>query len=335
MPLQHRLNKYNGRRNSRVNENPPLSQTQQRTRRPANEQGFSFKPCFFKLCTAFIVIFVSFSQSLANASEVAVVQSLNIKPYNDVLNGFKSTCSCNVRLFIVSEMTGDDVAGQILITAPDTILTIGINALDTVKTVKNIPIVYSMVLNPQSVISDEKNITGISMSIDPEKQLSAIREILPEVKNIGLLYDPDNMDYFVKKAGDSAALEGIGLTAKKVRSSKKVPETLKKMKGHIDAFWMLPDITVITPETIEFLFLFSIKNRIPVITFSDKYLKMGALLSLGIDSHDIGRQAGDMTRKILMQTEPKQIPRVNARKITTKINKKTAEKLGITVRKIK
>ena len=61
---------------------------------------------------------------------------------------------------------------------------------------------------------------------------------------------------------------------------------------------VLPDITVITPETIEFLLLFSLENRIPVFTFSEKYVESGALMSIIIDAFDIGCQAGEMAKAI-------------------------------------
>ncbi len=103
------------------------------------------------------------------------------------------------------------------------------------------------------------------------------------------------------------------------------------MKGEINAYWMLPDLTVVTPETVELLFLFSIENRIPVITFSNKYLEMGALMSFDIDTRDIGKQAGETANNILSGMDVKNMKMTDARKINININRKTAKKLGITM----
>ncbi|MFZ2948374.1 MAG: ABC transporter substrate binding protein, partial [Desulfuromonadaceae bacterium] len=70
-----------------------------------------------------------------------------------------------------------------------------------------------------------------------------------------------------------------------------------------DLFWMLPDITVITPETAEAILLFSLENNIPILTFSEKYLERGAMLSIGIDPFDIGRQAGEMAQTLFSSGE--------------------------------
>ncbi len=103
------------------------------------------------------------------------------------------------------------------------------------------------------------------------------------------------------------------------------------MKGKIDAFWMLPDLTVITPETVEYLLLFSLENTVPILTFAQKYVELGALLCVGIDAFDIGAQAGEMAEKILSGRDVKDVQWVDARKAVISINLKVARKLGITI----
>ena len=103
------------------------------------------------------------------------------------------------------------------------------------------------------------------------------------------------------------------------------------MKGLINALWMLPDLTVVTPETFKFMLLSSFQNNIPLISFSEKYVEMGALMSLNIDEYDIGRQAGEMAGKFFSGTALDHIQKTDARNAKLTINKKTAEKLGITI----
>jgi putative ABC transport system substrate-binding protein len=212
------------------------------------------------------------------------------------------------------------------------ILAVGVDALSKVKKIKDIPIVYLMVPNPQSVISKEENITGVNMNIPPEKQLGLLQEVLYQVKRVGLLYDPSKTGFFVEKALYSSEKLEIKLVLKEVHNPKDVPSMLDSMKDGIDAFWMLPDTTVITPETVEYLFLFSLENKIPVLTFSDKYLDMGAMISVGIDAFDIGRQAGEIAKEILSGTNIKNLPRVDARKSVLTLNLRAAKKLEITVK---
>jgi len=101
------------------------------------------------------------------------------------------------------------------------------------------------------------------------------------------------------------------------------------MKEKIDAFWMLPDITLITPETVKFLLLFSFENNIPLLAFSEKYVEAGAFMSTGIDAFDMGIQAGELANEILSGRGAKDVQQVCARKVVVSTNLMIARKLGI------
>ena len=101
------------------------------------------------------------------------------------------------------------------------------------------------------------------------------------------------------------------------------------MKTQIDVFWMFPDLTIVTPETVEYIMLFSLENKVPIITFSEKYVALGALLSIGIDSHDIGVQAGEMAKQLLLDKQITKITLIKARKAKITINLNVAKQLGI------
>ncbi|HPA15231.1 MAG TPA: ABC transporter substrate-binding protein [Desulfobacterales bacterium] len=262
---------------------------------------------------------------------ILVIQSLRVAPYEQTVAGFESVCHSETRRIVLSDPGGADLHQKIDEIRPDIILSIGMNALEKAKTVKNIPIIYSMVLNPQAVLSGEKNITGVSINISQEKQLETLLRIIPDTKNIGLLYSPVNTGDIAKNARDAAAKVGINLFKKKIYSSRDVPSAINEMKGKIEAFWMLPDVAVVTPETIEFLILFSLENKIPILTFSEKYVELGALMSIGIDPYDIGRQAGEMAVKILSGRDIKSIQGVDARNAVISLNLKIAKKLGISI----
>ena len=224
-----------------------------------------------------------------------------------------------------------DVVRRIYREKPDIVLAIGIDALHEVRRIKDIPIVYCMILNPKSILADKDNVTGVSLHIDPEKQLSVLKKTMPSLTNIGLLYDPAMTGGFVKKARLAAGKAEISLITEEVTRSKDVPEKLEGMKGKINAFWMLPDLTVVTPETVEFLLLFSIENSIPVITFSEKYLEMGALISINIDAVDIGRQAWELSRMVLSGKDIRSIQKADARKEVVTVNQRAAKKFGISI----
>lgn len=266
----------------------------------------------------------------AAGHEIIAVQSTRMQPYEEAIKGFERSCDANLQRIIISEFQGADVVREIKLKRPDMVLAVGRDALSEVKRIRDIPIVYLMVLNPQFALSKQENITGVIMNIPPGKQLQALLQRLPRARRVGLLYDPKNTGYIVEEAQQAAREMGIVLIAKQVHHAKEVATSAMEMKGDIDVFWMLPDVTVMrTPETREFLILYSLKYRIPLLTFSEQYLDMGAFLSTGIDAFDMGAQAGDMANKILSGTQVKNVQQALARQYVVSTNVMVAGKLGI------
>jgi putative ABC transport system substrate-binding protein len=279
-----------------------------------------------------IALFLILFQGTAEAEQrIVAVQSIGVAPYEQAVEGFKSVCGAGIKRLVISELEGADAAAEVYGIKPDIVLAIGMEALSKVKVIKDIPIVYLMVLNPRSLLSGENNITGVSMNISADKQLRILRDALPGVKKIGLLYDQKQTGPFARSARNAAGRIGIKVVATEVHSPREVPSSLDAMGGAIDMFWMLPDLTVITPATVEHFLVFSLENKIPILTFSEKYVELGALLSIGIDAFDIGCQAGEMANAILSGRPAGSIKPVDARREVVSINLKVARKLGIQI----
>jgi putative tryptophan/tyrosine transport system substrate-binding protein len=281
--------------------------------------------------TFLLVLLLLFHVSEAFPQEILVVQNHKIKPYGDAYSGFKSLVNTRIAGVDYSFRNSNGAVEYLSGSKPDLILAIGMDALQKVKIFSGVPIVYLMVLNPSAMVHEERNITGVSMTISPEKQLAAIRKVLPSARRIGLLYDPKKSALFVKKAQAASKGFKIDLLAKEVGDSRFVPTALTSMKGAIDAFWMIPDTTVVTPDTVELLMLFSLENKIPVCTFSTKYLEVGALMSLDINAFEMGRQAGELAVKILSGKRVTEIPPVEADTADLVINESVARKLKVPI----
>lgn len=269
----------------------------------------------------------------SGAQDVVAIKGHNIKPFNDAIEGFSAACGCRVTELVSSELGEAEIAGEMRKLRPRAVFAVGTEALSLAGTIRNIPVIFAMVPNPRSALPEGKNVSGISMNIPPERYLKELNRVLPEVKRVGLVYDPQKTGKYVKRALDAAGAMGIVLAAKEVAGPRDVVAAIQKMKGEIDLFWMLPDSTAITPETVEFLFSFSFENSIPLLAFAEKYAAMGALLSLSIDDADAGRQAGELCRKLLADSAQNDPPGViPPEKAVLSINLRTAKKMSISVR---
>lgn len=282
-------------------------------------------------------------QTPARGAELAVIQSAYMKPYNQALHGIeealardipsrgpKSVTAHTLQSYILSKNKNpSQLSREILQKQPDTLLVIGSSSLSLVKGIEKKPIIYLMVPFPGLMTAAQDNITGINMNIEPDREIDQLMQVAPQVKKIGLLYDPDRTEAFVQKARNHAIKKGLSLVALPVKHSSEVFNGLEKLKGKIDWFWMVPDLTVLTPQTIDFIMLFSLENRVPVLTFSDKYLDMGAVLSVSTDPRDMGRQAAELALQIMRGEEDPGRPPVQVRKIIVKTNHQAARILGI------
>lgn len=282
-----------------------------------------------KIVWVCVVLFFTASAPAGEGRDVVVIQSFRVKPYAEALNGFSDVYQSRIKRLVISELKGVDIQKKIGQADPTLVLAIGMEALSLVKTIKDIPVVYLMVLNPQSILAGEKNVTGVSMYIPPDKHLAALKETLPGTRTIGFLYDPARSGRFAEEARRQAAKMQVRLVAREIHDPKQAPSLVMEMKDQIDVFWMLPDLTVITPETVEYLLLFSFENKIPLFTFSEKYVEMGAFLSMDIDAFDMGRQAGEMALEILGGKDVRKIRQTYARKAIVSTNLLIARKLGI------
>ncbi|MGE5174657.1 MAG: ABC transporter substrate-binding protein, partial [Betaproteobacteria bacterium] len=135
---------------------------------------------------------------------------------------------------------------------------------------------------------------------------------------------------FVREAARAARAAGIELVDKRVRDPRKIPGLLDEMSDKIDIFWMVPDSTVVTAETVDYLLRFSFDHNVPVFSFSKKYVEMGAVAALDVDPYDMGVQAAEIVNASL--TNGNSAVREFARTSHLTINKNVAAKMGLAIR---
>jgi len=279
---------------------------------------------------ALAAAFLLSSAALLSAAEFVIVKSSSIRPYNDALEGFKSTCMCTVSELNLSEIGKENVQQQITSTRPVGVLAIGMDALRSVSTMKAPPIFYTMVTEygPGSPVN-MKNLSGFSMDLLPETYLHNMAGLFPAAKKIGIIYSRQNTGKLVRDATAISRSIGLEIVAREVSGPGEVPAAIDSLKGRIDMFWMLPDPMVVTPQTVDAILLFSFQHKVPVFSFSGKYVKMGALASLSADPFHLGARTGELVVKRLNTGSYENPVHLHPLKVILTINKKVAEKFSL------
>ena len=115
-------------------------------------------------------------------------------------------------------------------------------------------------------------------------------------------------------------------------SSKDAPQAINSLGDAIDAFWVLPDDTVLDAKVLQYALLSLSRKKIPIVGLSERQAQMGALVSISYASgEDIGRQAGELANRILGGNPNLKIPYTVARNVKIVVNLIAAKKLGIDI----
>ena len=290
-----------------------------------------------------VVFFLLGFQAPASAKTTTlVVQSLAIEPYDQATNGFHSAFSSKVKKIVLSKDNKIKLRKKIIHEKPDFIYTVGLNALYSVKVdnLNHIPIISTMV--PRSELQEMRekgNITGVAINHSAEDLISIILDVLPETENIFIPNSPGNtglsLDEFKNvDVGGNVKIIDIAVTSPKEYLS--VLSELKVKKNSV--YLMLPDVGIINTVNMEALLLFSVEKQIPIVTFSEKYLPIGAFMSIGFDPYDVGVQAGELAQKL---EEKRRIVKealktynmdpLYARKAIVTVNKKIVDKMKLKI----
>ena len=278
-----------------------------------------------------VVLSLSFSDGFA--FEIITLKSRDITPYNKVLEGFRGAEKANIIDYVLTDSLKKNRAmiNKIKSTSPDLIFTLGLKATLLVKDeIDHVPIVFAMVMHPEKHgLTDEKNITGVTLDVPIDKQIQKLKTAIPYLKELGIIYNPVNSSAIVNEAREVTKKLGVNLRAKKVISAKSVPKVIRSMIKKIDCLLLVADSTVVTKESFRFILLSSFENNVPIMAYSAAFVKAGVLLSLSCDYSNLGKQ---VTRIVSDVFRNKLLPPIQKPHITIfSINLKTAKKMGIKI----
>ena len=202
-----------------------------------------------------------------------------------------------------------------------------------------IPIVFLHVVDPVAdgfVISLARpggNLTGfVTYSISPAKQMELFKEIVPGLRRVLVLFDPQDPTtprYLaeLRRAGGPLKLQ---LVEREVRSQRDLERVLGSIKrGEVDGiFGISPTLTTKFPSLILRL---SSEKRLPLASHRKEWVEQGALFSYATDLAPVGRAAAPYVDKILKGAKPADLPVEEPTRFELVINLKVAKALGLTI----
>lgn len=202
---------------------------------------------------------------------------------------------------------------------------------------KTIPIVFSAVADPIAArlaagwVPTKTNVTGVSNMLDPIVQADLIQETVPNVKNVGIVYNPGEPNSVSALDNLKAVLEKRGVTIRAVAAPRTVDvaPAAKSLLGKVDAMYSTTDNNVMS--VYEALVKVCNDAKLPLIGSDPDAAKRGASVGLGIDFYQLGRETGKVVVRILKGEQAGDIAPAPGKKTLFVVNKQAAHKQGVTI----
>lgn len=234
--------------------------------------------------------------------------------------------------------TAAQIARQFVGDSPSVIVPISTpSAQAVVSATKDIPVVFTAVSDPlgaQLIKDMDKpggNVTGLSDMSPVAEHLALIKEILPEAKTIGYLYNSGEANSVsllavLKEEADKAGLTVVESAATK---SAEVQGAARALVGRADAIYIPTDNTIIS--ALEGAVAVAEEAKLPLFTADTDSVARGSIAALGFNYKDVGRQTGEVVVRILKGENPGDIAVKVAAGTDLVVNKGAAAKMGITL----
>jgi ABC-type uncharacterized transport system substrate-binding protein len=203
-----------------------------------------------------------------------------------------------------------------------------------------IPIVMPIITNPvrlglvASLARPGGNATGFATQNDelPGKWMELVKETLPKVSRVAVLFHPTYDGGVQLKASEAAArsLDVRLQTLKVERPDDFVKAFAEIQKNRAEALIVSssPLFSAQRARLVEF----AAKHRLPTIYHQSEFVVgSGGLMSYGPDFRDLFRRSATYVDKILKGAKPADLPVQQPTKFELVINLKTAKALGLTI----
>ena len=186
----------------------------------------------------------------------------------------------------------------------------------------------------QSIARPGSNLTGITNQLSDlaTKYLQLLRDVLPEVSEVAILWSQTNASYarFVRDAEGAAPQMRFKIQSVAVANSEDLDSAFAAIvRARPHAMIVLG--TAFIFENDVRISEFAIKNRIATVSVTRSMVERGLLMFYGPTLAEGSKQIADYVNKILKGAKPADLPVQQPTRFEFVVNLKTAKALGLTI----
>lgn len=240
-----------------------------------------------------------------------------------------------------SEERLEQLAADLVKSKPDIIVTQGGPATHPVaRAGATMPVVFGYSGDPvearvvSSLARPGRNFTGVTfLSFElVGKRLELLREIMPGLKRIAVLANPQHPGEQGELRASQAAGKALGLFSQyfQAQNAAQLEEALAAiLKSNCEAVDVFPDALMV--RNSERIAEFATKNRIPAVSGWARFAEAGNLMSYGPNLRDVYRRLATYVDRIVKGAKPADLPVELPSTVELVVNLKSARALGIRV----
>jgi putative ABC transport system substrate-binding protein len=234
--------------------------------------------------------------------------------------------------------TAQSIAQQFKSNNLDLILAIATpNAQAAANVIKDTPVLFTAVTDPveagivESMEHPGGNLTGTTDMNPVAQQIELIKEFIPEITDLGVLYNPGEVNSVVQVdlVKEATAAMGIELHEGTVSNSSEVSLAASSLVGDVDAIYVPTDNIIVSalPSVLNI----TNQNNIPVFASENGQVRQGSIATLGIDYKLLGIQTGKMAARVLNGADTAEMAVESSDELKLYLNTKAAEDLGLEI----
>lgn len=274
----------------------------------------------------------------ANEFHVLIIKSGDSSLYNTVEEGVISKIreaeSQNVEFTsISSKSTETSTTAE---HKPDIIISIGLAATQAAISIPGeTPILSTLIpqqafdtlTNQNAGLKAKGRIGAVYLDPLPERVIALTKIIFGKKKSIAILTSLPNTDY-ITRLKELCSRQQLKLSITEATEEGNLVKTLSTILLTNDVLLATPDPIIFNRNTAKSILLTSYRHRVPVIGYSESYVKAGALASIFSSPEQIAAHTGEEAIKILSgKTPQKTFPKY----FSVSFNHNVARSLGISL----
>jgi ABC-type uncharacterized transport system substrate-binding protein len=238
-----------------------------------------------RIILAIIATFLKAGAS--NSPVVGIVYYPGTPVYEEAVKVLvNSLTASSIRVVCVElKSTGPDSQIQVLSAEqPDVLVAFGSRATAAVGRMGGgVPFIPAMVLPDQQfsalMNANKARLAGVVLlDATPAQVLGRLKREFPDRRRVALLYSTEGVQPNKGLIQSLATKQGFSVEFRLCKNSRDLIQASESLRGRVDFIWCLPDARLYQPSAVTQLILASVRERLPIIGFSESFVRAGAAM---------------------------------------------------------